>query len=155
MEHNNDRYKTSLCKQFEMNGTCNYGEKCKYAHGSSDLRQPTGGGYKRGGFGANNFHNKNYKTSLCHQWQQQATCRYGDTCKFAHGDNEIQAKGGYVANNQNAQQAYQMQYAGQDPAFWNTQQNLALMAQQQMMQNQMMMYGAQNVQGLGGQTGSS
>uniref|UniRef100_A0A8C6US46 mRNA decay activator protein ZFP36 n=1 Tax=Neogobius melanostomus TaxID=47308 RepID=A0A8C6US46_9GOBI len=35
---NSTRYKTELCRPFEENGSCKYGEKCQFAHGYHELR---------------------------------------------------------------------------------------------------------------------
>lgn len=45
-----DRYKTRLCNTYTQQGHCDYGEKCKFAHGTEDLRQPPqgmGGGFNQ------------------------------------------------------------------------------------------------------------
>lgn len=41
-------YKTSLCRNFQEKGFCQYGDKCKFAHGEPDLKQgpsKVGGAY--------------------------------------------------------------------------------------------------------------
>merc|ERR1719367_288738 len=35
---NTSRYKTEMCRPFQENGSCKYGEKCQFAHGLSELR---------------------------------------------------------------------------------------------------------------------
>ena len=50
-EANSSRYKTELCRPFEENGTCKYGDKCQFAHGTSELR--------------NLLRHPKYKTELC------------------------------------------------------------------------------------------
>ena len=32
------KFKTVKCRNFEQFGSCNYGDKCSYAHGDQDLR---------------------------------------------------------------------------------------------------------------------
>ena len=34
----NPRYKTSLCKNFNSDHGCQYGDKCQFAHGTGELR---------------------------------------------------------------------------------------------------------------------
>lgn len=34
----NARYKTMMCKHFNTEEGCQYGEKCQFAHGATDLR---------------------------------------------------------------------------------------------------------------------
>ena len=31
------KYKTEICKKFQTNGKCPYGEKCRFAHGKQEL----------------------------------------------------------------------------------------------------------------------
>nr|KAF6389520.1 ZFP36 ring finger protein like 1 [Myotis myotis] len=38
---NSSRYKTELCRPFEENGACKYGDKCQFAHGIHELRSLT------------------------------------------------------------------------------------------------------------------
>jgi len=30
-----------------------------------------------------------YKTQMCNNWQSEEGCEYGDTCRFAHGQDEL------------------------------------------------------------------
>lgn len=30
-----------------------------------------------------------YKTELCRSWEEKGTCRYGNKCQFAHGEDEL------------------------------------------------------------------
>ncbi len=34
---NASRYKTELCRPYQENGSCKYGEKCQFAHGQSGV----------------------------------------------------------------------------------------------------------------------
>ncbi|XP_043919007.1 mRNA decay activator protein ZFP36L1-like [Protopterus annectens] len=68
------RYKTELCRTFEENGTCKYGEKCQFAHGQEELR-----GLSR--------HPK-YKTELCRTYHTVGYCPYGTRCHFIHNAEE-------------------------------------------------------------------
>ena len=47
----NSKYKTSLCNNFSKFGSCNFGERCKFAHGENELRPGGGGGGMQGGMG--------------------------------------------------------------------------------------------------------
>ncbi len=64
------RYKTELCRSFQENGTCKYGEKCQFAHGVHELRNM-------------NRHPK-YKTELCRTFHTYGYCPYGPRCHFVH-----------------------------------------------------------------------
>lgn len=46
------KYKTEMCKNWIETGKCNYGEKCKFAHGKNELVQKLAA-------------NKHFKTKLC------------------------------------------------------------------------------------------
>ena len=37
----NQKYKTTLCRNFEMNGVCHMAAKCHFAHGKEDLKNIT------------------------------------------------------------------------------------------------------------------
>ncbi|XP_062996631.1 mRNA decay activator protein ZFP36L2-like [Elgaria multicarinata webbii] len=68
------RYKTELCRTFEESGTCKYGAKCQYAHGTGELR-------------ALNRHPK-YKTEPCRTFHTSGICPYGARCHFVHNADE-------------------------------------------------------------------
>lgn len=63
--------KSELCKKFMEKGSCPYGYKCKFAHGSQELRQ-------------NNSQNCKYKTKECQTFFMQSHCKYGERCNFIH-----------------------------------------------------------------------
>lgn len=46
------KYKTEMCKNWVDTGKCNYGEKCKFAHGKGELNQKMAA-------------NKHFKTKKC------------------------------------------------------------------------------------------
>ena len=71
---NSSRYKTELCRPFEENGYCKYGDKCQFAHGAHELRSL-------------NRHPK-YKTELCRTYHTIGFCPYGPRCHFIHNDDE-------------------------------------------------------------------
>ena len=74
-EANSSRYKTELCRPFEENGTCKYGDKCQLAHGASELR--------------NLQRHPKYKTELCRTFHSQGLCSYGPRCHFFHNNDAI------------------------------------------------------------------
>ena len=73
---NSSRYKTELCRPYEENGTCKYGDKCQFAHGVHELRSL-------------NRHPK-YKTELCRTFHTIGFCPYGPRCHFVHKADEIE-----------------------------------------------------------------
>ena len=65
------KYKTELCKYYEINGYCKYGDKCAYAHGKDNLRSKV-------------TNTTAYRTRKCSQFFEQGYCPYGNRCQFAH-----------------------------------------------------------------------
>jgi hypothetical protein len=65
------KYKTELCKYFEINGYCKYGDKCAYAHGKENLRSKV-------------TNTTAYRSKRCSQFYEQGYCPYGNRCQFAH-----------------------------------------------------------------------
>lgn len=68
------RYKTELCRPYAETGFCKYGEKCQFAHGSSELR--------------NMPRHPKYKTELCRTFHTTGLCQYGTRCHFIHNPDE-------------------------------------------------------------------
>ncbi|XP_014061411.1 mRNA decay activator protein ZFP36L1 isoform X1 [Salmo salar] len=71
---NSSRYKTELCRPFEENGTCKYGDKCQFAHGMQELRSLS--------------RHPKYKTELCRTFHTMGFCPYGPRCHFIHNAEE-------------------------------------------------------------------
>ena len=65
------KYKTELCKYYEINGFCKYGDNCAYAHGKENLRSKI-------------TNTTAYRTKNCNQFFQNGYCPYGNRCQFAH-----------------------------------------------------------------------
>lgn len=92
----NPAYRTQICTRW-MEGSCQYGDRCNFAHGEEQLRQfgGTGSGVSR--FASVDVKSRSndpaYRTKLCTRWAQGA-CQYGDRCMFAHGEEQLRAFGG-------------------------------------------------------------
>lgn len=82
VQSNSSRYKTELCRPFEENGTCKYGDKCQFAHGSKELRSMA--------------RHPKYKTELCRTFHSTGLCPYGPRCHFIH--NSEQSKKSLLTN---------------------------------------------------------
>ena len=65
------KYKTELCKYYEINGFCKFGDKCAYAHGKENLRSKV-------------TNSTAYRTRKCVQFFENGYCPYGNRCQFAH-----------------------------------------------------------------------
>merc|ERR1711957_470756 len=52
------------------------------------------GGMGMGGMDENDFGNNNkYKTALCNNFESAGFCKFGDNCKFAHGEEDLRSSG--------------------------------------------------------------
>lgn len=69
---NSSRYKTEMCRPFEENGHCKYGDKCQFAHGVHELRSLS--------------RHPKYKTELCRTFHTIGFCPYGPRCHFIHNE---------------------------------------------------------------------
>ncbi|XP_028651258.1 mRNA decay activator protein ZFP36 [Erpetoichthys calabaricus] len=67
---NSNRYKTELCRSFQENGNCKYGNKCQFAHGTDELRMLS--------------RHPKYKTQACRTFYSLGYCPYGSRCHFIH-----------------------------------------------------------------------
>ena len=65
------KYKTELCKFFEIKGFCKYGVNCAYAHGVENLRSKV-------------TNSTAYRTRKCNQFFENGYCPYGSRCQFQH-----------------------------------------------------------------------
>ncbi|KAF8792231.1 mRNA decay activator protein ZFP36L1 like protein [Argiope bruennichi] len=74
VQSNSSRYKTELCRPFEENGTCKYGDKCQFAHGRKELRTL--------------IRHPKYKTELCRTFHTTGLCPYGPRCHFIHNSEQ-------------------------------------------------------------------
>ncbi|XP_069798710.1 mRNA decay activator protein ZFP36L1-like [Dendropsophus ebraccatus] len=68
------RYKTELCRTYHESGSCKYGTKCQFAHGTGELRGLT--------------RHPKYKTELCRTYHTIGFCPYGSRCHFIHNAEE-------------------------------------------------------------------
>ena len=62
------KYKTELCKEFQLHNFCRYGMKCKFAHGRNELV------YKQC--------NDRFKSKPCKSFFTKLACSYGSRCQF-------------------------------------------------------------------------
>ena len=64
------KYKTEMCRSFQYNKDCGYGEACLYAHGTLDLRSCP--------------RHPMYRTKQCFSFHHKGYCLYGSRCQFMH-----------------------------------------------------------------------
>ena len=90
------KWKTEMCKYWEMYGKCKYGNNCAFAHGESELNK------RKLSF--------NYKTKPCKQFFELGYCSYGIRCQFSHKNSDfiIQKKlsDGDIINDNNNKVSY-------------------------------------------------
>ncbi|KAI8053115.1 uncharacterized protein B0P05DRAFT_440333, partial [Gilbertella persicaria] len=63
-------YKTEHCRNWDEKGFCRYGKRCRYAHGTEELRPI--------------LRSNQYKTKICRAYHENGTCSYGIRCTFIH-----------------------------------------------------------------------
>lgn len=89
----NSKFKTSLCKLFEATGSCNFGNKCSFAHGAQQLRKFDDPLPKQAAADkSDKVPYSNYKTIKCCYFYRDGVCPFGIRCSFAHGDYELRSK---------------------------------------------------------------
>ncbi|KAL4467468.1 hypothetical protein ABPG72_000678 [Tetrahymena utriculariae] len=66
------KYKTELCNTFTLTGQCDYGVKCRFAHGKDELQKKS------------SITNNNFRTKYCKAFHEKMYCPYGQRCHFLH-----------------------------------------------------------------------
>lgn len=82
------KYKTEICRNW-MQGSCEFGENCTFAHGYSELR-------------IKDNITSNYKTKKCKQFHEQGFCQYGSRCQFKHIEQLNDKKENFSSNEKTA-----------------------------------------------------
>ncbi|KAM3719407.1 CCCH-type zinc finger protein [Dirofilaria immitis] len=72
-----ETHKTIPCQAWKDTGRCNYGKRCKFAHGPEELRPMPKAEVKI-------FNSPRYRTALCIKYTSFGYCPYGDQCHFIH-----------------------------------------------------------------------
>merc|ERR1712200_391574 len=67
---------TEMCRPYQDEGVCKYGDKCQFAHGQEELRSVQ--------------RHPKYKTDLCRTYHKKGFCPYGPRCHFIHDLAEYQ-----------------------------------------------------------------
>jgi len=87
------KFKTEMCKNWELRGHCKFGDKCCFAHGRNELKVKV-------------LTHIKYKTKPCKQYHHTGYCPYGQRCQYLHKE-AIQpnvfcnpAEGRHTINNQ-------------------------------------------------------
>jgi len=65
------KFKTELCRNWEMTNECKFGSQCAFAHGGHELRRKL-------------HTHDNYKTAPCRGFHERGYCLYGTRCQFIH-----------------------------------------------------------------------
>jgi len=69
--YHEQRYKTELCRAYEEQKNCVYGDRCMFAHGLWELKRPI-------------TRHPKYKTQKCVAFEEQGLCMFGTRCSFLH-----------------------------------------------------------------------
>jgi len=86
------KYKTQLCRHWEMTRECSLGSMCSFAHGMHELRKisdPMPAYFP----GRNNVGAlfSNYKTQICRNFQETGSCKFENYCCYAHGKEQLRS----------------------------------------------------------------
>ncbi len=65
------KYKTEICKNYQLNRVCKWGANCCFAHGKFELRSKE----------ALNYY---YKTKVCKHYHKTGFCPYASRCQYFH-----------------------------------------------------------------------
>ena len=87
-EYNNfkTKWKTEICRYWEMYGECKFGDSCAFAHGDSELKKRK--------------MTYNYKTKPCKQFFELGYCSYGCRCQFSHKKEDLKKEDGNNSDNE-------------------------------------------------------
>ena len=69
--HPNPKYKTELCKNYDVYGYCKWADNCFFAHGKNELKSKT-------------LINHFYKTKICKHYHRVGFCPYSSRCQYFH-----------------------------------------------------------------------
>jgi hypothetical protein len=73
---NDSTFKTELCLSYTNNGSCKYGNRCRFAHGKKELFDKS-------------LCIPNYKLTECVNFLKLGFCNYGYRCHFKHDDRQF------------------------------------------------------------------
>jgi len=94
------------CHSFAETGSCDYGDRCRFAHGADDERvgRSSDSGYtgsrSYGGGFSNSRGGSSRPAQQCYSFAENGTCQYGDRCRFSHGTEKTAATGGRDRSNE-------------------------------------------------------
>lgn len=81
-----------ICRHFQKTGNCKFGSKCRHIHQSSNNnRRPSDTRYP--GRPANNKAFMTHKSApACFNFSRTGSCKFGDKCKYQHGNGAATAR---------------------------------------------------------------
>ncbi|KAJ8452790.1 hypothetical protein Cgig2_014553 [Carnegiea gigantea] len=85
----------SICRFFNFDGTCPYGNQCRFEHRGFQRSEENQDTHRESSAinieptDSNVRTNPRFKTRLCKIWMTLNTCGYGAYCTFAHGQAEL------------------------------------------------------------------
>lgn len=76
------------CYQYKDTGSCDYADRCRFWHGD----QPPGAQKREfgGRSGGRDFsrNDRGGSQGVCYDFRDNGNCRFGDRCRFSHGDGD-------------------------------------------------------------------
>lgn len=70
------KFKTEMCRNWELSGSCFFKDTCSFAHGEHELMKKQ-------------HLPSNFKSKLCIQFHQTGFCPYGSRCQFLHSQFDV------------------------------------------------------------------
>jgi len=111
----NSLYKTEQCRSYGDTGSCRYGNKCQFAHGTEEVR--------------NLSRHPKYKTEMCRSYHTTGHCPYSTRCHFIH---ELSQRGQRIEDGppvrrggRNQTSPNMRDMGATNPNFQSIQQNMA------------------------------
>lgn len=82
-----------ICRSFQSTGSCRFVGDCKWAHegyvpgADADAKAAAGAGAGAGA-GPRRRRKKKKAANVCFAFQEEGECKYGDECRFKHGEHD-------------------------------------------------------------------
>lgn len=74
------KFKTEMCKNWVNTGSCQYLDRCSFAHGAHELQGKT-------------HVPVNFKTKVCETFHREGSCQFGARCQFLHSERDVNQTG--------------------------------------------------------------
>ena len=70
------KFKTEMCRNWQLTGQCKFQSKCSFAHGEHELQ-------------GKKHVPANFKTKVCETFHELGYCSFGARCQFLHAERDV------------------------------------------------------------------